>query len=356
MTKSEEITSMISKKFFLNQYIYSDVFVKKESQEQEFCDCLVEFGSCYIVIQIKERSDKAQTSAEKWFEKKVLKVAKGQIKDTFDFYRDQTNFIFSKSSDLSIDRDRILIPVIVFVNNDLECYDRIVYSSSLDTDINIFSFGDFKKMLETIVIPYDILSYLYYRTVFKNNRPMVVFDEIDNNTTVMGTPVNEEDYAYLFLAKSYYKDISERKIAEENIARYNYLISELNTARGCLRDSFISGLLRVDYVRADSIGRNYGKLIELAQKEKYVEPYKVFLDDTVYLFLVHPNTVNWDDLLCTLELSMIYCQYKNKCKFAHVIMFRKEVEDKITVELADFDFSALRYDEFLNLAIERYEG
>ena len=356
MTRSEEITSMISKKFFLDQYIYNDVYMRKDTQELEFCDCLVEFGSCYVVIQIKERNDEAQTSADKWFKKKVLKVAKDQIKKTFDFFNDKANVIFSKSSELKIDRDKILIPVIVFVNSDIDAYDRIVYSRSLDKDINIFSYDDFKKMLETIVIPYDIISYLVYRTVFKNDSPFVVFDEVDDNTTVLATPVNEEDYASLFLARSYYRDISERKITEENIALYNHVISVLNEARGGLRDSFAQGLLFVDYVRADSIGRNYGKLIELAQQEKYVEPYKVFIDDKVYMFLVHPNTVDLDDLLCTLELSMIYCQYKNNCKFAHVIMFRKELEDKIAVELYDIDFSTLRYDEFLNLAKEKYEG
>ena len=70
MTKSEKITSMISEKFFLPQYIYTDIYVKEGKLEKEFCDCLIEFSSVYIVIQIKERNENAAGSNEEWFEKK----------------------------------------------------------------------------------------------------------------------------------------------------------------------------------------------------------------------------------------------------------------------------------------------
>lgn len=83
MTKSEKITSMISRDFFLTQYIYTDVYVKEGKQEKEFCDCLIEFSTVYIVIQIKERDEHATGSKEEWFEKKVVKKAKSQLKDTF---------------------------------------------------------------------------------------------------------------------------------------------------------------------------------------------------------------------------------------------------------------------------------
>jgi len=38
MTNSEQITSLISQKFFLPQYIYTDIYVKDGLQELEFCD------------------------------------------------------------------------------------------------------------------------------------------------------------------------------------------------------------------------------------------------------------------------------------------------------------------------------
>ena len=67
MTKSEKITSMISEKFFLPQYIYTDVYVKE-----------------------------------------------GKLEKEFSFYKNDSNQIFSKSSELLLDRNKELLPVIVF--------------------------------------------------------------------------------------------------------------------------------------------------------------------------------------------------------------------------------------------------
>ena len=154
MTKSEKITSMISEKFFLPQYIYTDIYVKEGKLEKEFCDCLIEFSSVYIAIQIKERNENAAGSNEEWFEKKVVKKAKSQLKDTFSFYKNESNQIFSKSSELVLDRTKEVFPVIVFLNNNLEQYKRIIYSESLDMVINIFSVSDFEVMLQTLKLPY----------------------------------------------------------------------------------------------------------------------------------------------------------------------------------------------------------
>lgn len=76
MTKSEEITSLISSKFFLKQFTYSEIYVLKDSQEQEFCDCMLEFSNVYICIQIKEKSDKIKVTPKKWFKDRVLNKAK----------------------------------------------------------------------------------------------------------------------------------------------------------------------------------------------------------------------------------------------------------------------------------------
>lgn len=58
MTHSEKLTSMIAEKFFLPQYIYSDVYVKTGKQENEFCDCLLEFESVYIISLMSNSTSK----------------------------------------------------------------------------------------------------------------------------------------------------------------------------------------------------------------------------------------------------------------------------------------------------------
>ena len=79
MTNSEKLTSIIAEKFFLPQYIYTDVFAKTNNQENEFCDCLLEFESVYVIIQIKERGEKTTATEQEWFAKKVVKKAKKTV-------------------------------------------------------------------------------------------------------------------------------------------------------------------------------------------------------------------------------------------------------------------------------------
>ena len=97
MTKSEEIISLISSKFFLKQFTYSEIYVLKDSQEQEFCDCMLEFSNVYICIQIKEKSDKVKVTPEKWFKDRVLNKAKKQLRDTFNYFKNEEYKIFSKN-------------------------------------------------------------------------------------------------------------------------------------------------------------------------------------------------------------------------------------------------------------------
>lgn len=52
-----------------------------------------------------------------------------------------------------MDRTNEVFPVIMFLNNNLEQYKRIIYSESIDMVINIFSVSDFEVMLQTLKLP-----------------------------------------------------------------------------------------------------------------------------------------------------------------------------------------------------------
>ena len=219
MTRSEEITSLISKKYFLKQYIFDNLLVKEDgSSENELCDCLIEFSNAYICIQIKEKDSSSNLSAEEWFAKKVLKNAKKQIRDTFTFMRNEHNTIFSKGLEFCVDRRKSIIPVIVFLNPDVKYYQRITTSRYIDAPINIFSYDDFKTMLEAIIMPYDIINYMVYRTVFKESeRGKIIIDEVSDETTLIFRPKTELDYAHMFLARSYIPQMKKHNIHEDEI-------------------------------------------------------------------------------------------------------------------------------------------
>lgn len=341
MTESEEITGLISKKFFLNQYIYNDIYVKIGKQECEFCDCLMEFGGVYICIQIKERNPNAEGSSKRWFDDKVRGLAKSQQKKTIKYFKDTSNTIFSKSSELSLDRSKTIIPVIVFVNADIIAYDRIVYAKSLQTIINIFSYEDFKTMLETIVIPFDIITYLQYRVAFKkSDEGKMIFDEADENATLLFRPECEKDYAQMFLMRTYHKSIIKQGVKEEYVDFYNSILLQMNEKTGCIRSDFIEGFLQVDYERADIIARNWIKCVDSAKSEKYIAPFVFSLKNRVYMFFSHPQSMTREVFQYKLNLCLVYYKYKHvSIDKAHILEFSNEKGNDYSVNLYDIDMN-----------------
>lgn len=358
MTNSEKLTSIIAKKFFLPQYIYTDIFVKNGKEEKEFCDCILEFESVYVVIQIKERGEKSTINEEQWFEKKVMKNAKKQLKDTFRFYKDKNNIIFSKSSEFVIDRDKTIIPVIVFLNANLPTYKRVIRSKSLGDVINIFSYNDFETMLQTVILPYDIIYYLQYRLMFENIRDgNVVTDNVDDSTTLLFRPHTEEDYAQMFLARNYYQEITKYNFSEELIHFYNHLVSEINKACGNDRSTFISGLLCVDYKRAATISLKYQELLESAKADDFVFPFTFTKNDRVYMFMVKPSRISNQEFDLYLERILIYLRYVHKAKLAHVVLIQYIEENQFSLEVGDIDLIALvRYDELVEETVKAMES
>ena len=62
-------------------------------------------------------------------------------------------------------------------------------------------------MLQTVILPYDIVCYLQYRLMFENIVDgSIIADDVDDNTTVLFRPHTEQDFAQVFLARNYYRD------------------------------------------------------------------------------------------------------------------------------------------------------
>ena len=359
MTRSEEITSEISKKFFLTQYIYNDLYVKEGSNEKEFCDCLLEFSNAYICIQIKEKDSSSTLTPEEWFGKKVLKNATKQTRDTIAFLKDENNIIFSKNGEFCIDRTKSLVPVLVFLNPDIESYPRVKYSQHIKTPINIFSYEDFKIMLETVVLPYDIINYLVYRTAFNEaDRKKLIIDNVDDNMTLLARPQDEQDYAQMFLARTYFSQLKLHDIHESEIELYNTIVSTLNESINFKRDEFVEGLLRTDYVGAARISRNWNKLVDAAQQSRFVAPFWISIDNRLYMFASHPNTMDENEYVYRINLCITYRKYKDQSiNKIHLLTFKRENDDQYSVSLADASLDeSFPYEELLDDAIKFFEG
>lgn len=330
MTKSEELTNLISAKFFLNQYVYKEIYVKKGKQKSEFCDCLLEFDSFYIVIQIKEKNEEAESTAQKWFEKKVIKKASSQIKDSFLYFEDDDNEIFTESGDLTIDRKKHLIPVIVFLASGLCDYRRVKLSQSLNRYINIFSYDDFKTMLESIILPYDVLSYLQFRVAFENvELGKLAFGELTNELTVLTTLKSEKDFSDMYLVKTYYSKLLQGKISEGASECYNEIVANVNKARGEVKDGYIEGLLCVNHEMAHEIALYWEKMLEISTNHKFIIPKTMAINDILYVWCTKPLDMSMEEFSLRLQLVLVYRHHQLKVKRALIITMAEVENQKV---------------------------
>ena len=212
-------------------------------------------------------------------------------------------------------------------------------------------------MLENLVLPYDILNYLSYRVMFgKTRHDKIVFDEFDDDATMLFVPQNEEDYAQMFLLRTYYKDIIEHNLKEEYVQFYNSIVNQLNIQNQHARSDFIEGLVQMDYMAANNIAQNWAQQVDCVKKGKYNIPYKFSVGKKLYMFFTHPDTMSDEDFHIRLNLCLVYLRYKYDFERAYIIKFCDEEEDNYSVELYDINMlTEIPYDSILEQAINFFE-
>ena len=90
MTLEEYIARLNSLAFWKEFTFAQNGFTPRPGAEFELADSLVWLGQYAIVMQLKQRTEETEDpEAERsWFQKKVLGVATGQVRDTLRFLRE----------------------------------------------------------------------------------------------------------------------------------------------------------------------------------------------------------------------------------------------------------------------------
>ena len=89
----ESAVAHFNELYFFKEFTYSkNKFRDKNNQELDAADCVVSLDNIMLIFQIKERNTSSSTNSvdeRKWFENKVKKLAKNQIKDSLKYLANQ---------------------------------------------------------------------------------------------------------------------------------------------------------------------------------------------------------------------------------------------------------------------------
>ena len=344
MTNSEKRTELHFKKVFLPQYTFGTVKIVEGKQERELCDCLIETGDCYIVIQIKERGDvgKEISTEEKWLENKVFKRAKKQIKKTLsDLKKEDVTYHYNET-EIIIDKGKEILPVIVFFNDKISNYDKLYYSEELGNYINIFNKPDYETMLHTLNVPVDIVNYLKLRKILvpQDGGHQYIFDDFS-----ISLCKNEEEYAQYYLKSTYHN----KGISREKVILFNTILSDLNKDLKKSRNSLIETLLSLNVSEIAKVTDLYVKIVESINNPNIAKPKLLTNDKDGIMFIRHPCGMpdnHFMNFLCDMGAYYTYICKLERC---NAVIFEPVENGRLMIKGALSTQKYFGYDEQLEI-------
>lgn len=171
-TESEKIVTQINQNVFYKEFTFdkNDIIVGN-GQSKELADNVLWLDGMMIVIQIKERnSDDGVCSLESWFENKVLKKAKNQIKRTLDILNSHEGIFIKNGHNQQFEIKREDIKqihnlIIYYTREEPSSYinSHKYYTSEDGTFMHIFHSEDYLNICNYLITPSELIDYLLFR-------------------------------------------------------------------------------------------------------------------------------------------------------------------------------------------------
>lgn len=171
----EEYLAQLNANIFLKEFSFAkNEFRPSPRREVEFADHVIWLDDLLILFQLKERGSIGQPTEESeknWFEKKVLKKATKQIRDTLNYLnehneihiRNQRGYVFN----ISTQAKNRLIKVVVHAPTDKlpekYLYKKHYFSSSDAGFIHILPIVGYLNVCRTLFTPGEIVEYFNFR-------------------------------------------------------------------------------------------------------------------------------------------------------------------------------------------------
>ncbi|WP_023604739.1 hypothetical protein [Aliivibrio logei] len=170
----EEKMSELNEFYFFKEFTYSSTLFKRDDgQEIEVADNVLMIDDLYIVYQLKERFEPKDTTVEKelkWFEKKIIKNACSQIKDSLRYIGDydEVRLENNRGHKINVATDSVknIHKVVMYKPSTLlpqKTLWKKYHKSSTAGVIHLFSKDDYFGLIETLITPAELHEYLSYR-------------------------------------------------------------------------------------------------------------------------------------------------------------------------------------------------
>lgn len=184
MTFEEQIANL-NEFFFFKEFTFSSMtFRPSAGNVLELADNVINIDDLLLVYQLKERHAPDDTTPDaevKWFDNKVLKRGKNQIRDTLTYLDEYSPIQIENHRGLAfeINRDQIShIDKLIVYHPDpklpAKCANIKFYQSSVAGNIHIIQTVDYLGICKTLVTPVEVHDYLSFREDLWGNHSVKV--------------------------------------------------------------------------------------------------------------------------------------------------------------------------------------
>lgn len=362
ITKTEEMVSFINTNVFFKEFTFSKnkFHTSEKKNEYQLADNVVWLDDILLLYQIKDRNPEADSSEVNWFNNKVIKQAKDQIKGTIQYFKD--------FSDIPIKNERGHILNIGGVNT-TNAKKIIIYTPTPSFPnekrfikfnrsktvglVHLFHSEDYAGICRFLFTPSEIDEYLSFREILyeKHEQKLNTLPE----QYVLGhflesTNTHKLDLIYLENLQKLVKNESEFDISfiidffKESIIKvgngndYYFIIKEI---------------AKLDRAELKEFKLRFKLSLEKAELQKFTLPYRMTSIRTkcgfVFIPLQYEKSSVWQNALFNLTYAHKYEQKISKCLGMIVCYDSKQKYYDINWSYVENDWS---YNEELEMKLQ----
>lgn len=337
-------TARVSPMFLLRSFNFREPKIRVEAGEDEVADYLIIVENIRIIIQHKARIPQAaQTFAteEKWFKKKVLQVAIGQIRDSLKHLNSSDSHVLSNAAGETVTLERGAMDtaekvVIYRPSSRLPIqYSMLKYKQSRRCGfVHLVSEPVFRYLVSYLITPYELFEYLEFR-----RKVIEAFGEVTNQYCeqdilamyIRSDNVEEPNFTHSHILDEILHDPNVRgmlrflALAESRLAGAIALADDHD---GDEHHKILARFAALDRVGLGILAQMFLWAEELMQRRTGDLPRRYFDHRTSTCFVFFPlDSKEHDDRRKYLEVATRLAKYSVRAVHALGLTFSREFDD-----------------------------
>lgn len=319
-TYSEHIVTGINSNIFFEEFTFHKNDFYPKDGKKELADNILSLDNLLFIIQIKERNkEKSKESVDKWFNNKVLKKAKNQIKNTLKYLQEYEEIPITNVKNQTIDVANVDFTkakklIIYKTEEELnENYRNLkFYESKTGILIHVFNIIEYFWICKFLITPTELDEYLSFREriYLKHKKIITIYPE----QYILGHFINTDDES--IINEKYIESLSKIKddTIDFNLSSFIKVFNDriVNTEQKKSTDyhSIIKEIARLKRYELLEFKSRFLKIIEDSKLNELKLPYRFISPTTncgfVFTSITMEYSTYWKSAILNMNESFKY--------------------------------------------------